>query len=252
LDRSLVLGLAAFTLTAALLAIPAIANHHGAGDAGGPVTRQQMEIRIAERFVAADTDGSGTIDRDEARAHHAARRADRQASRFSRMDANGDGEINIAERDAAHTRRPGRHRINRGDMIVENSNMRARLTPEELSQLNPDSEQAAPTDASQVRRARHVERRNAAWAAADADENGALNGTEFETMASGRHHRRGRTHGTNRFDRMDGDRDGALTLAEMSARPLAMFERADSDHDGTVTREERRAARRAMREERRR
>jgi hypothetical protein len=42
-----------------------------------------------------------------------------------------------------------------------------------------------------------------------------------------------------------------LTLAEMSVRPLAMFARADADNDGVVTREERRAARQAIRAERR-
>lgn len=203
MNRSLALGLAAFALTASLLAIPAIASHHGAGNASEahasePITREQMESRIAARFAAADTDSSGTIDRSEAEARHTARQADRHARRFARLDTNSDGEISLAERDAARARHPQHRPVSRSDMIVENRNMRARLTPEELAPLQS-----------------------------------------------------GAAHGTNRFDRMDSDNDGVLSLAEVSARPLAMFERADANGDGIVTRAERRVARQAMHEQRR-
>jgi Ca2+-binding EF-hand superfamily protein len=256
-DRSLAIGLASFALTASLLAIPAIANHHDAdqGEAvqavrhhgGGPMTRAQMESRLADRFAAADTDGNGTIDRSEAEARHAARRADRQARIFARLDTDGDGEISIAERDAARASRTERRRLRRSDMIVENRNMRGRVTPEMQAQLESGAEQAAPAEA---RPADRFARRNAAWAAADADGNGALNRTEFGSLASARQARRA-AHGTNLFERTDSDNDGVLSLAEMSAWPLAMFERADTDNDDVVTRAERRAARRAMREQRR-
>lgn len=248
MDRSLVIGLASFALTASLLAIPAIASHHSAGHAGEPMTREQTESRIAERFAAADTDGNGTIDRNEAEVRRAARRADRQAHRFTRMDTNGDGEISIAERDAARAGRSERRRITREDLIVENRSMRGRVTPEQLAQLQPGAAQVARTENRQTDR---LARGNAAWDAADADGNGTLNITEFETLARARHDRRRGAHGANRFDRMDSDNNGVLSLVEMSARPLAMFERADADGDGIVTRAERRAARQARREQRR-
>ena len=47
--------------------------------------------------------------------------------------------------------------------------------------------------------------------------------------------------------RLDSDKDGKVSLAELSARTLAMFDRADANHDGIVTPEERQAAREAMR-----
>ena len=132
-------------------------------------------------------------------------------------------------------------------MIVENRNMRGRVTPEMQAQLESGAEQAAPAEA---RPADRFLRRNAAWAAADADGNGALNQTEFESLGRARQARRA-AHGANRFDRTDSNDDGVLSLEEMSAWPLAMFERADADNDGIVTRAERRAARRAMHEQRR-
>lgn len=56
------------------------------------------------------------------------------------------------------------------------------------------------------------------------------------------------------FGRIDGDRDGQVSLAELQAaqqRQLNMFERADTDRDGKVSREEFRALRLALREEHR-
>ena len=255
LDRSIAIGLMSFVVTASLLTIPAFANHHGASAGHRSMDRAQMENRIAERFSAADTDGSGTISREEAVARRAARQTERQARRFGRMDSDGNGEISLAERDAAHAARNERQRnhrgAHRGAMIAEESNMRARLTAEEMSELPEGAIQTPPP--SQSRRAMRAERRNQAWTAADADENGALNADEFNAMHAARSERRqARRNGRpSRFDRVDTDNDGQLSLAEISVRPLAMFERADADNDGMVTRAERRAARRAMRAERR-
>lgn len=246
MDRSLVIGLASFALTASLLAIPAVASEEGAGQAGASMSREQMESRLAERFAAADTDGSGMIDRSEAEARNAARRADRQARRFARMDTNDDGEISIAERD---TLRSGRRGSLRDRMIVENRNMRGQVTPEMQAQLQPGSPQT-DSSADRPNAANRAERRNAAWAAADADSNGALSRSEYDSMANTRHQRRA-ARGSRLFDRADTNDDGLLSLEEISAGPLAMFERADADNDGLVTRAERRAARRAMREQRR-
>lgn len=259
MDRSLVIGLASFALTASLLALPAIANQHGTDQhsaseqnssmhrthAGGPMSREQMESRLAERFAAADTDGSGSIDPGEAEARHAVRRADMQARLFARMDADSDGEISVAERDTARANRSARRGSLRDRMIAENSNMRGRVTPEMQADLDGGDTQQAP---SANRQANRLTRRNAAWDVADADGNGALNRTEFETMVNARDDRR-EARGTTRFNRMDSDSDGLLSLEELSARPLAMFERADADDDGMVTREERQSARQAMRDQ---
>ncbi|WP_218135015.1 EF-hand domain-containing protein [Parasphingopyxis algicola] len=250
MDRSITIGLVSFAVTASLLAIPAIANSHGGRDWAEPMTRAQMESRIAERFAEADTDGSGTVSREEAAAHSAERRAARQARRFDRMDADGDGEVSFAERDAAHAGFIERRGIHRGAMIAEERDMRGRLTPEELAALPEGALRTAPPAARETRRAARIERRNQAWAAADADGDGALDRDEFADLHAAREDRRAERR-AGRFDRMDGDGDGVLTLAEASVRPLAMFERADTDADGVITRAERRAARQAMRAERR-
>lgn len=99
MDRSIATGLASFAVTAFLLAISAIADARGAGDRNAPVAFAQMEGRIAGRFAAADTDGSGVPGRDEAAARRAVRQPEHRPRRFARMDANGDAAIGIAERD---------------------------------------------------------------------------------------------------------------------------------------------------------
>jgi hypothetical protein len=45
------------------------------------------------------------------------------------------------------------------------------------------------------------------------------------------------------FERLDGNRDGRVSLAEATAVRLRAFDRADANRDGRVTREERRALR---------
>ena len=52
-------------------------------------------------------------------------------------------------------------------------------------------------------------------------------------------------------ERMDTDKDGRVTKADAVAFAAARFARMDADGNGEVTREERRAARKAMRQERR-
>jgi hypothetical protein len=43
------------------------------------------------------------------------------------------------------------------------------------------------------------------------------------------------------FTRIDANRDGRVTLAELSAAPLANFDRIDANHDGILSPEERAA-----------
>ncbi|WP_299321935.1 hypothetical protein [Parasphingopyxis sp.] len=246
MDRSIAIGLISFAVTASLLAIPTIANAQDVQHWDEPVTRAQMEARIAERFAAADTDGNGLLSREEAERYSAARRAERQSRRFARMDRDGDGEISIAERNAAHMRRLERRGVRRSDMIVENGNMRARLSELELAPLRHGTVRRQDSEGA----GQQTSRVDQAWAAADSDGNGALNAAEFAALQDARHVYRAERRAM-RFDRVDSDNDGALTLAEVSARSLARFDRADADSDGTVTPEERRAARHAMRAERR-
>jgi Ca2+-binding EF-hand superfamily protein len=253
MDRGIVIGLTSFAVTAGILAIPSVAQSHGRS--AEPTTRTEIESRVAAHFAEADANHDGAITREEADARHAARRAEEQDRHFARLDSNSDGEISVAERDAARSMGADR----RGAMMAEESNMRGRVSEEEMAQLRGHAPAAeTPTE----RHARWSEHRNEAWSSADADGNGSLNRAEYDAMNEARGARmrahvshtgsegRDMRHG-NHFARMDSDSDGRVTLAELSQRALARFDRADANGDGTVTPEERSAAHRAMRSERR-
>jgi Ca2+-binding EF-hand superfamily protein len=62
--------------------------------------------------------------------------------------------------------------------------------------------------------------------------------------------RRGIRFGGRGFERMDGDKDGRVSLAEATAARLQRFERMDTNRDGVVTREERQALRAQRRDDR--
>ena len=113
-------------------------------------------------------------------------------------------------------------------------------------------------------------RRAAMFDRIDADKNGQISRAEFDAMhqrgphaakadgaerGPGKHRWGGRGHhrgGMKMMGRMaDADKDGAVTQAEFTTAALQRFDRTDADKDGTVTKEERRAARQAMREQRR-
>lgn len=112
-----------------------------------------------------------------------------------------------------------------------------------------------------------AERSAERFASLDSDRNGQISRAEFDAGASARKARRdeagadGKSHhgrhmrghhrgmGGNWFARLDANKDGRVTLAEATAKPLAMFDRADANKDGTVTPEERKAARDALRAE---
>jgi Ca2+-binding EF-hand superfamily protein len=118
------------------------------------------------------------------------------------------------------------------------------------------------------RQARRGERREARFAQLDANKDGAISKAEFEArqMRSGnRAERRAERRaqrgiagrgalagrmGKNWFVRADADKDGRISLAEATARPLQMFVRVDANKDGTISADEGRAAFKARRDAR--
>ncbi|AXI55585.1 calcium-binding protein [Sulfitobacter sp. JL08] len=74
------------------------------------------------------------------------------------------------------------------------------------------------------------------FAAADADADGFLTRAELEKAAA----ERAKERVTQMMERMDTDRDGKITLAEMKPRrdPSRMFDRVDSDSDGVISQAE--------------
>ena len=96
-----------FTLTAgaaALAASAAVANHHEGGDKDKSAMHAEhmakMEAKMAEKFAAADTDGSGTVSKAE---FMAAKMAAAEKEWADGADYLGDdGEASMEEMKAYH------------------------------------------------------------------------------------------------------------------------------------------------------
>ena len=153
-------------------------------DRNADVTRQQVIERVEQRFARMDANDDGRFTPEEARAMHEQRR-ERMADRmFERLDADRDGSVSRAEFDQS--------------------------------------------------RAQRAERRAERMAGRG---DGPRRGTRM--------HRRGGQG--MRSMRMFGEQ-GFVTREQMQERALARFDRLDADRDGTVTVAERRQAREQMRE----
>jgi Ca2+-binding EF-hand superfamily protein len=119
------------------------------------------------------------------------------------------------------------------------------------------------------RAARKDGRRNRAFAMMDTNRDGSISRSEFDAAADrrgeraekrGKKGRDGMRPGmgrgmagkspAERLAMADANKDGRVTLAELSAQPLARFDAIDSNRDGTISIEERRAAREKRRAER--
>lgn len=111
-----------------------------------------------------------------------------------------------------------------------------------------------------------AEMRDKHFAEMDANKDGSISRAEFDAghqarkekrgamKHEGRGHKgpRGAHHGGGKMlERADSNKDGKVTLAEMTAGALARFDRVDANRDGTISVEERKAAHDAMRNARR-
>jgi len=86
-------------------------------DGDGQIALSELNDRHREFFEAADADGNGAITREEMKAHHQARRAERDARRFP--DADGDGVVSKAEYDAKADERFAKLDANGDGMLSE-------------------------------------------------------------------------------------------------------------------------------------
>jgi Ca2+-binding EF-hand superfamily protein len=182
-------------------------------------------------------------------------------------DTDGDRRVSLAEMQARHAERFARLDLNRDGLLVQDEVKAAR------QQLKADRQQARA--AGQEQRSQRQERRAARLntmfarrdlnrdgflveselgqrggqrlARLDADRDGRLSRAE---LLGARHGARPPRTGAGRgaegggmFVRLDTNQDGSLTRAEFDAQLRGRFERLDSDRDGFITRDERRAAR---------
>ena len=195
------------TLGAALIAVPVLAAPGGdrnMGDANkdGVLTRAEAEAHAKAMFVKLDVNKDGKLDQ----ADRAARHAEKRAQMFDRLDANKDGSISKAEWDQADA----------------------------------------------ARQAKRAE-----WKAKRGERAGAPgNGAERHAMRGHHGGKRG-GHGGHSghggpggWMKADANGDKAISQAEFVAGALARFDRMDANKDGKVTVEERQAMRQAMRDKR--
>ena len=91
-------------------------------DGDGTISRDEAQAAHDARFARMDINGDGAVTREEIRQARENRRAERHAKRFERLDLNGDGAIERSEFDEARNRRFARIDAN-GD---------GRITPDEM------------------------------------------------------------------------------------------------------------------------
>jgi len=181
----------------------------------GKDTRPTME----ERFAKMDTNGDGQVTVDELQAQAEAR--------FAAADTDGDGGLSAEEmREAGKHMHKGKHKGKKGDHKggkEHRGDMKERL----------------------------LER-------FDTDGDGALSAAELDEMGKGEHAKKGehgkkREHkgekgehgkkgerGAKRFEKIDADGNGVVTLEELQAKrsPEAMIEKLDTDKSGGLSMEE--------------
>lgn len=152
----------------------------------------------------------------------------RTAERFARTDANRDGFLTQAEAQANAGR--GDQGRGRGG---ERGEARQAKHFAELDRSGDGSISRAEFNAHHAARPDRAERQaNRAERRADRIERRASQGIRF---------------GARRFERVDSNRDGRVSLPEAQAVALARFAMMDANRDGQLTRDERRAARERMR-----
>jgi Ca2+-binding EF-hand superfamily protein len=187
-----------------------------------PVTRAEVQARIAKIFARLDTNHDGFITKDELSAIDAQReqKMEQRAQKFDpskafdRLDLNHDGKITTTEAEAARSQRA----------------------------------QAKGGQPAQAKATAFT----GLFARADTNKDNVLTRAEFDTMGQQIKTRMEKaavaTGGmaTRFFDKTDTNKDGKVTLAEMQQSALAQFDRLDLNHDGTITPQERQQARQAF------
>jgi Ca2+-binding EF-hand superfamily protein len=149
---------------------------------------------------------------------------------FARIDANKDGFITRAEADAAHGKMAGdmregfaRRLAERGVQMPDRNAMFDRLDTNKDGQISRQEYVAAQP---QVTQRQVIVMREG--------KNGAMGGPGMMRM-----HRKGMGMGGRMFERADANRDGKVSLQEMTTAALQHFDSADANHDGKLTPDER-------------
>lgn len=219
---AILVGSAAFAATTetAPTAKPAQPARHAR--AAQPITRADIEARIAKVFARLDTNHDGVITESELNAIDSDREQKIQqraanfdpSKVFDRLDLNHDGKITVAEAQSAR---------------------------DQHAQGKPG--QPAKASAAAF---------SGLFARADANKDNVITRAEFTALGEqikGHMEQNATAVGgmaTRFFARTDANKDKRVSLAEMQQIALAQFDRLDLNHDGTITPQERQQARQAM------
>ncbi len=164
-------------------------------DKDGQITQADMQAFAAARFARMDANSDGTVTPDERKASRMAHRESRKADRFARMDANGDGSVSMDEMKAARGARAERR----------------------FGKLDANADGVLSQAEMMAGKGRH----------------GGKGHHGKHHAKHGGKHGKGKGEGEGRWGKR-----GPVTLEDMQARAAKRFERMDANKDGIVTLEE--------------
>ncbi len=237
-NKDLLLGAVAAGLLLSGLSAPAFAakgegRHHQRhaamierldADKNGKVSLDEYKAHVSAAFKAFDADGDGGVTKDEIKARREAFKDARKAVRDA-AEADRD-KAREALRAGGPYMLPGAGRMFDGADTDKNGTL-------------SEAEVLASAETIFARR--------------DTNKDGALDTADAGSKghhAKGHHDRGGERRAERMMNRLDTDKDGKVSQAEMLASAMQAFERLDTDKNGEVTKAEVDAKREAFRDAR--
>lgn len=218
----------------------------------GKITQAEIDAVLAKRFAEA-SGGKTTLTKAQFETLKPEHRFEgRSESMFKKIDWNADGKVDREEFLNAQ-----RARFN---MMDRKGTGEVSCAPREKSAATPDAD-TSTADKNERKghwRGHHGMRFGAAGFCAqyDANKDGKVTRAEFDQLASAKFDKfakagaltqdgfkqisaeRKRGFQDKRFDRLDANHDGTLTLSEFSAPETKMFTHLDKDKKGYVTKDD--------------
>ncbi len=199
----------------------------------GKVTRNEVGTVVAKRFAAA-AGGSKLITPQQFTADAQKRHRDREKQTFRRADWNGDGVLTADEFSIQQRARFAA--VDREGAGFIDCAHRDGFDPNSPTHRRGGSGRGIcpANDLNQDGKVTRAEYDKAAAQRFVAAAHGGRTIAFEQFVANGN----ARSSNANRFERLDGDGNGTLTLAEYAVPQQRMFARIDANHDGVITRDE--------------
>lgn len=173
--------------------------------------RQQARIekRVAKMMTRFDTNKDGQITLDEVQAM-------RQA-RFQKMDADGNGGVSLAEFKAAKANKKQPPRRSQADERGSQNEGQGRQNAQDEEGARRGQRQGGPNSQDQ--------------------DNGWMGKRNLGPKGQCNKSRKKGKRLEARFNRLDNDKNGQISLAEFTAK-VPLFKKFDTNNDGVITKEE--------------